>query len=83
MKALTDKRVLINHSRGLNTETGEMFEVNDYFIHIYCMLVRRNQYILVCVWLPGVFVVKAQSNFIYSMGMGHNHVEAILQPNNA
>lgn len=79
MKALTDKRVLINQLRGLNTETGEMFEGNDEVFKY--ILVNRNQYILVyvCVVLPGIFVVKAQSNFIDSMGVGHDHVEAILQ----
>jgi len=79
MKALTDKRVLINHLRGLNTETGEMFEGNDeVFKYIQ---VNRNQYTGVCVYvvLPGIFVVKAQSNFIDSMGVGHDHVETILQ----
>lgn len=30
-------------------------------------------------FLPGIFVVKAQSDFIDSVGVGHDHVEAVLQ----
>jgi len=53
--------------------------LNIYWLIETSILVCVRVCVCVYVVLPGIFVVKAQSNFIDSMGVGHDHVETILQ----